>query len=170
MRHPTCWFITLPLLLALVAARPALSEASSDLIVVGYVENAWFEGNSIAFTAKLDTGAKSSSINAPQYEEFRRDERDWVRFEIINSKGRTLKVERPIVRFVRIRRSGTASGRRPVILLKVCVAGKTAEVEFNLGDREEMNYQVLIGRTFLAGRMLVNSGETFMASKLCRKV
>ncbi len=137
-------------------------------IIAGYVEHAWFENNTVSFRAKLDTGAKNSSINAPDYEVFKKGGKEWVSFQVKNSKGKSFVIERPIVRNVTIRRPGVRKKVRPVILLFVCVAGKSAEVEFNLTDRKRMNYQVLIGRSFLEGNILVNAGKTFIASKRCK--
>ncbi|MGB7299411.1 MAG: RimK/LysX family protein [Burkholderiaceae bacterium] len=45
----------------------------ADKTVVGYLEHAWFAGNKISFEAKLDTGAKSCSINSARSERFERD-------------------------------------------------------------------------------------------------
>jgi hypothetical protein len=135
--------------------------------IAGWVEHAWLNGNQISVHAKLDTGAKSSSISAADYEKFMRDGRDWVRFSIVNAKGKTLEIARPVERVARVRRAGTATEERPVILLKVCVAGYMEEAEFTLADRSSMNYQILIGREFLKDRILVDSARSFIASGEC---
>jgi hypothetical protein len=146
---------------------PASSEGS--LTVAGYVENVWLNANTVSFKAKLDTGAKTSSINAPKFRSFEKDGRDWVRFTIVNSKGDLVTVEKPVVRKASIRRSGTLPVKRPVIIFKVCVAGHTKDVEFTLADRSSMNYQILIGRRFLNGSILVDSGRAFLTSDKCRR-
>jgi len=134
--------------------------------MAGYVENIWFN-NKIAFKAKLDTGAKTSSINARDYEIFKKDGLQWVRFEIKNDQRQKLVVKRKIERFVRIRRAGEHKSERPVIKLKVCLGGIIGVAEFTLADRQSMNYQVLLGRSFMADRILIDPGKSFLVSGRC---
>lgn len=136
-------------------------------VIAGHAEYAWFDNNSIPIRARLDTGAKNSSINAQNYKIFKKDGADWVTFSISNREGKTLQIERPVVRIARIRRSGVGVSERPVVMLTICIAGKVGEVEFNLADRKKMSYQVLIGRSFLAERILVDSGKTYTAANGC---
>ncbi len=136
--------------------------------VAGYIENAWFDDNRIAFPAKLDTGANSSSINAPGYKPFKRDGKDWVRIDINNRVGQQLVLEVPIDRYVTIRRAGAAKDERPIVKLTICVGGKIANTEFTLADRTGQSYQVLIGRKFMAGRLLVDSGAEYLVKGRCR--
>ena len=142
---------------------------ADEPIVAGYVENAWFNDGTAPLKAKLDTGAKSSSINAPEYEIFKKKGKRWVTFSIQNQSGKTLQIKRKVERFVRIRRAGAEMTRRPVIKIKVCVGGKTGVEEFTLADRSSMNYQVLIGRDFLGNRILVDSSRSFLVSGRCKK-
>jgi len=44
------------------------------------------------------------------------------------------------------------------------VAGRA---EFNLADREDFDYDVLIGREFLASRVIVDSSDSFTADDSC---
>ena len=144
------------------------SALAKEMAVAGYIENAWLEDKSIVVKAKLDTGAENSSIHAPNFRTFKRGRDTWVRFRLAKDNGEAVDIERPVVRTARIRRSGADVDARPVIELDVCVAGVTARVEFNLANRSRMNYPVLIGRSFLAGRILVDSGQKFVGSRKCR--
>lgn len=148
-----------------VAAHGARAEPK----VAGWIENAWLNGTALSLKAKLDTGAKSSSINAPEYTKFERDGKKWVRFKVTNSDGKSLDIEAPVVRVARIRRSGVKTAERPVIVLPLCVAGKRGDAEFTLADRTGMNYQLLIGRTFMADRILVDSRRTNIGTGECAK-
>ncbi len=151
----------------LIVSLLLAGQVKAEPATVGWIENAWFGNAEIKFQAKLDTGAKTSSINAPKFQEFERNGEKWVRFRITNAEGQGHTVESKIVRTSRIRRSGVAPVSRPVILIHVCIAGQKARVEFTLADRTGMDYQVLIGRTFLAGRLLVDSRRTHLRSGLC---
>lgn len=146
---------------------PAIAQPKNP-VVAGYIEWAWFDGNNVAFKAKLDTGAQNSSINAPDYRTFRKKGEKWVEFELINEKGQKLTIRRPLVRVAKVRRQVTGTKKRPVIHLNVCIGGVSSEVEFNLADRDNMNYQVLIGRSFLQSDILIDSGRQFIAPKACK--
>ncbi len=159
--------ISMPIALSVLLISANTVRAESK--VAGWIENAWLNGAELVLKAKLDTGAKSSSINAPHYETFKRDSQQWVRFQITNSAGQSLDIESRIVRVARIRRSGVKTAERPVITLPLCVAGQRAEAEFTLADRSGMNYQMLIGRTFMANRILVDSSRTYVGSGRCGK-
>lgn len=152
-----------------VAQTGTTAPTSETPIIAGWVENGWIGTPPIKVKVKLDTGAKNSSINAPDYREFRKNGQRYVAFDLVNARGRTLNVETPIVRTVIIRRAGIGKRRRPVIKLKVCVGGVTSMVQFTMADRRGMSYPILIGRTFLTDKVLVNSSKTFLRSNLCLK-
>ena len=143
--------------------------SASEPSIAGYVENLWLVNPSLSLKAKLDTGAKSSSLHVRNYSRFTSRGRDWVRFSIVDTGGQTVTLERPIERVVSIRRAGVSAQRRPTVMLSICVAGQAAETEFNLADREKMNYPALIGRTFLAGRIIVDASKTYVGSGRCGK-
>ncbi|MGH1358095.1 MAG: ATP-dependent zinc protease family protein [Burkholderiaceae bacterium] len=144
------------------------SSTATTGTVAGFVENAWFDDNKIAFPAKLDTGANSSSINVPRYKTFKRDSQDWVRIDINNRVGQQLVLEVPIDRYVTIRRAGTRKTQRPIVKLTICVGGQTANTEFTLADRTGQSYQILVGRKFMEGRLLVDSGAQNLLKGRCR--
>ena len=52
--------------------------------------------------------------------------------------------------------------RRPVVRMKLCIAGRWIEEEVNLSDRDEFNYSVLIGRNMLKkAKLAIDSAKTF---------
>ncbi len=152
---------------SIAAAQQAAGRIEAGSIIAGWVENAWLGSPPIKLEAKLDTGAMSSSINAPDAEEFWRDGARWVRFRIVSGGNPATTIEQPIVRHARIGRAGVGKEERPVIKLEVCVGGHTAETDFTLADRSGMTYQILIGRRFMTDRILVNSAETYLVSGRC---
>jgi len=98
------------LLLAAPVAMPALA---AELSVVGWVERVVINPGSLSLRAKLDTGAKTSSLNAADMTFVTRDGRRWVRFQITNGNGHIVKFERPVVRQAKLRRTGADSETRP---------------------------------------------------------
>ena len=128
--------------------------------IAGWVEQARLEPSGIELKAKLDTGAKTSSVTASEMEFFTRNGTEYVRFKVENRVGETVDLELPVVRRVSIKRHFGESQQRPVVKLTICIGSVRKEAEVNLVDRTGFNYALLIGRTYLAGDFLVDPGET----------
>ena len=137
-------------------------------IIMGWLESIFIKPWNRRLTAKLDTGAKTSSLHADNIEHFSKAGEDWVRFnlgDIEDVRLPPIRVEKPLVRTVNIKCRGgddCESSKRDVVLLTVCKNGKEYEAEFNLVDRSNFNYPVLLGRSFLKGVALVDAEETFL--------
>jgi hypothetical protein len=154
-------------MLGLILAASCLQVVASELLRAGWVEKAVLYPQGIVIHAKLDTGAKTSSLHAPDPEYITRDGEDWVRISVTNKNIETVMVEAPVVRNSKIKRHFGESQTRPVILLDLCIGDVRKTVEVNLVDRAGMNYQLLVGRNFLKGSLLIDSGATYMLSPGC---
>lgn len=143
--------------LALMFATQTCLAHEDGTTLAGWAEPVSFQKLQLSLKAKLDTGARTSSLNASSIKLFQKDGEQWVRFAVPRRDGATRKFERPLHRMSRVRRAGTAPELRPVILLEACVAGIRRIAEFNLRDRSGMRYPVLIGRSYLRGDILVSS-------------
>lgn len=145
----------------------AKADKAEKRIIVGYVENVEIEDIETEIKAKLDTGARTSSIHANIIEE----NEDNVIFEIVsddeNVEGKNIK--RPIERFVKIKKKNNAGFiRRPVVNMTFCIAGQRVEEEVNLSERDGFNYDLLIGRNMLEKAMLiVDVSKTFTSKPNC---
>ena len=148
------------------AQGPAQPGPSASL-VAGWIERVSLPGHNLTYEGKLDTGADSSSINASDVEVVTRANDRLVRFSIFDDTGKSTRMELPHVRWVRIRRTGGGHDRRPVTRLKVCLGGINLESEFTIADRETLDYQILIGRKVLAGRLLVDAGRKHLLPDRC---
>ncbi|NNG11773.1 MAG: hypothetical protein HKM88_00835 [Halobacteria archaeon] len=133
--------------------------------VAGWVERAILFPDGLPVHAKLDTGAKTTSINAVDPIFFTRDSRRWVRFSLTSRQGQTIILERPVVRVATIKRHFSRTQERPVIKLDICIGAVRKMVEVNLVDRTGLNYQLLVGRNFLGSSLLVQSDRTYILSK-----
>lgn len=154
-------------MVAAALAGSAGAGVAGELPVVGWVERVWINPGRFEIHAKIDTGAKTSSLNAPNMEIFQRDGVDWVRFAVTNRSGVTRHFEEKIVRIARIRRHGGQMQRRPVVMLGVCIGRVYGVTQVNLIDRRNFNYQMLIGRRFTAKQVVVDPGKTFIAKPNC---
>ncbi|ADC72919.1 protein of unknown function DUF785 [Thioalkalivibrio sp. K90mix] len=146
--------------LALALAPVHAKEDPSSLAILGTVEDVEIVGEGIVLEARLDTGATSSSLNALNKEKFERDGEDWIRFDVIDpdDDDAYITLERPVERIVRIRRHSGESQERPVIAMEFCIGDQRIKGDTTLIDRTNLTYQALIGRTHLAGHILVDSG------------
>lgn len=139
----------------------------ADIKTVGWIENGKIIGIDKDIKFKLDTGAKTTSINAEILEkpDDESESGGMIKFKYMNTEGIEQIFERPIERWVQIK----GSERRPVVLMKLCVAGRWIEEEVNLADRDEFNYSVLIGRNMLKkGKLAVNSAESYTTKINCQ--
>jgi hypothetical protein len=119
--------------------------------------------------AKLDTGADNSSIHAQVTAEFERNGKPWIAFDVESVDGRKIGFERQVIRTVRIKRHAGESQRRPVVRLTFCVGDIARDVEVNLVNRAKLKYNLLIGRSFMAGQLLVDSALKFTTEPTCTR-
>ncbi len=145
----------------------ASSDGVAEPVRAGWTEEISFPGLQAQLSAKLDTGAKTSALGAQDLKRFQRGGREWISFTLAVTADRTVKVEREVVRFAKIRRAGVPTETRPVISLMACVAGIARRTEFTVNSRHGMTYPVLLGRRFLAGRILVDAAATNITAGSC---
>ena len=143
-------------------------DVRGEPIVLGYLENVRVGNLGLAMKGKLDTGADTSSVYARDIEVYERKTRDtWVKFRLVGKDGRSIRYDQNVIRYAVIKDKRGGRIRRPVIHLPLCVGGKSGRAELNLADRSEFDYDILIGREFLAHRIIVDSGKTFEATESC---
>jgi hypothetical protein len=152
--------------MALLSAL-ACQTYASGLATAGWIEKAVLLPQNISLHAKLDTGAMTSSINAPDPDYFERNGKQWVRFRVTNKDIESVMIEAPVVRKSNIKRHFGEKQTRPVIRLQICIGDVLKTVEVNLVDRSGLNYQLLVGRNFLKDSYLVHSGSTYTLSPDC---
>ena len=143
----------------------ANSAASASKLLVGQLEQVWMQNVNLALTARIDTGAETSSLDARNIELFERNSRRWVRFEILHPEtGEPLPLERRLKRMVTIMQSNLPdSERRPVIKLGITIGTISQTAEFTLSDRSHLEYQVLVGRNILKDVMVVDVSKENIA-------
>jgi hypothetical protein len=137
--------------------------------VIGWVEKAAIHPGNFQLKAKIDSGAKSSSIHCDCQSTIKRNGEDWLRFTVTNDKGEQVTLERKILRTVKIKRHFGEKQQRPVIKLGICLKNIYKETEVNVIDRGGLNYQLLIGRDFLAGDFLIDTDARFTSNPDCNR-
>jgi hypothetical protein len=155
------------LIASLPVAVAAGSAAAERMITVGAAETVRIYPGGIEFKARVDTGATTSSINARKIKPFTKGGKRWVRFEVIGKRGQRVAMERPVVRNVRIKHFGQESKRRTVVRVGICMGGFYKDTQVTLQDRRRREYPVLIGRRYMAGAILVDSGKEYLVKPSC---
>lgn len=139
--------------------------------IAGWVERITLLPSRTIALAKLDTGAKTSSIYAEDIERFVRGGRAYVRYTLVVKESKTavhrLERESPVVRKVYIKDHDKQSDARPVVELEFCMDGRRHSARFSLVDRGAFLYSVLLGREFLAGSYVVDPETTFLTGASC---
>lgn len=151
-----------------------LSFASSRTpakVVAGWVEKVVIEDQNYAVKAKLDTGAKTSSIHAEDIELFEKNKKKWVRFTLVlpgeDKSLNRITLEKPRARRVKIKEHDGERDRRPVVELDICFNGFHYNAQFTLVDRQEYIYSVLLGRRFLNKKAIIDPDKTFQTLAIC---
>ena len=152
--------------LAIAWAGHAVAQTKETL---GWVEKIRIFPGDVVLHAKLDTGADYSSLSARDIDEFAKEGKRWVRFSVVNRYGKETTLERPVQRYALIKRHNGKHQKRPVIRLGLCVGVSFMETDVNLVDRTNFEYQMLIGRSFLAGHAIVDAANTFTREPDCQK-
>ncbi len=141
-------------------------------IITGWVEKVRIDNLEFDVKAKLDTGARTSSINARNIKSFKKDGDRWVSFTLIliDSKDNKheLKMEMPRSRRTKIKNHNGEHDRRHVVDFEICFNGQRYTTEFTLADRREYIYDVLLGRQFLKKIAIIDPDRIFLTTAICK--
>ncbi len=119
----------------------------------------------VPIKAKVDTGAKTSSLHAYFIEPYTKEGKLWVKFLLHpNQKDNDLEVECHAA--VSDRREVSDSGghkeERYVIESTIVLGRDVLIAELTLTDRDSMSFRMLIGRNLLRGAYTVDCGSSFL--------
>ncbi len=170
--------------LAALATAVAFAQAGSEdglcetarapmPAVIGWAEKVRLTALGIEQAARIDTGASLGAIDAAITRISGSDTPgtpERVVFSIADGKGGTVVVQRDIVDWIRIKNKGApGTTRRPVVMMEICLAGKTITERMTLAERRAYSYPILVGRNFLrAGRFLVDADARYTQAPRCR--
>lgn len=114
--------------------------------------------------AKLDTGAKTSALHAFDVQPLRIDGEDWVRFSIHPLQRGDINAVSCVAEVVDQRWVTNPGGRRQkriIIVTDIRMGGEEWPIELSLTDRDEMGFRMLIGRTAMHGRLVVDPDGSY---------
>ncbi|WP_133131196.1 ATP-dependent zinc protease [Legionella yabuuchiae] len=144
--------------------------ADNDKIVYGYVEKAVLVDQNLLISTKLDTGAKSASLNAINIREITQDDKTYLNF-IVPTKEGDLEFTAEYVGNVKIKvRTGEkqanpllrSTHKRPLVLMKIRLGEKERLIRVNLANRKNFIYPLLLGReAIVAFDGIVDPSKTY---------
>jgi hypothetical protein len=128
--------------------------ATNAAQIYGYVEKVSFPDKKLILSAKLDTGAKSASLNATNITEINVKGVPYLRFTVPTKNGEhTFECEYKGRVKIKVRsgENGTellphAPIKRPVVLVNLQLGDKVRAIKVNLTNRKRFNYPLLLGR------------------------
>ncbi|RPF71588.1 ATP-dependent zinc protease family protein [Aurantiacibacter spongiae] len=116
-----------------------------------------------AIPAKIDTGARTSSLHATILEQYERGGESYVRFAVDFARQHVRQVcEAVQVDWRGITSSNGKTQRRMIIKTPLTIGAQTFRAEISLADRSDMKFPMLIGRSSLRRRFTVDSGHSWL--------
>ena len=151
-----------------------VSEPEAAQVVVGWREWVALPQAGVDWVkAKIDTGARSSSIHAFDLEILEQDDREWVRFSIHpwqRSDEEAHELTLPLLDRREVRSSNGQTEQRYAVAMDVTLAGRTITTVMTLSNRDEMGFRMLIGREALERGFLVDSSRSYAGGRPKRAV
>ena len=129
--------------------------------IIGAVERLQIKDAGLEYLARIDTGARTTSLHAIDLE-IEDDEGDYLKnvgkqatFTTINEQGKKSILQKPISDITKV---NNAQGIEYRYMVKIDIIWKEQRnrIDINLRDRSSMKYKLLIGRDWLSGDFLVD--------------
>lgn len=118
--------------------------------------------------AKVDTGARTSSLHAYDIETIKEKDGEYLKFKVhpIQGDSRTsIKCKAKLVEYRNVKSSNGKSEKRPVVMTSVKLLDDIWNIEMTLTNRDEMGFRMLLGRASVKNKFLVNPGKSFYSKK-----
>lgn len=152
-----------------VTSRTSLqptSAISQTPLVVGWKEWAALPRIGVKrIQAKLDSGAWTSALHAPRIVVFQKNDIAWVNFALDDDVPGEADYLPHTAKLSDVRDVKSSSGhveRRYLIETVLRLANVEWPIDVTLTDRSDMKTPLLIGRSAMAGRFLVDPSSSFL--------
>jgi hypothetical protein len=146
-----------------------MKTTAKDLLVVGWRE--WISLPALGIPvikAKVDTGARTSALHAFSLNSFKENGKDKIRFLIHPYQRKKKPVIECITELKEMRwvtDSGGHREERPVIETLFRIGNYEWPIEITLTSRDDMRFRMLLGRTAMVKRVLVNPMTSYLIGK-----
>lgn len=144
------------------------NKPSRQLAVIGWRELlALPDLNIDRIKAKIDTGARTSSLHAFNCQEFEQEGKTMIRFEVHPTQRdnkQTVLAQAELVEYRQVTNSGGQAQRRPVIITTMKLGEHQWQAELTLTNRDVMGFRMLLGRQAVRDRFSIDPGRSFLQS------
>ena len=146
-----------------------------EKMVFGVVEKITFIPENVTVSAKLDTGAKTSSLGVVEMKIQEENKEKWVHFAVNTKKGvvyftkklegyKKIKIRHAEKKINKLDRGYVS---RPVVLMEVQLGDRRQVIEVNLANRKNFIYPFLLGRVAIAQLGgIIDPSQRFTAKKI----
>ena len=160
--------------------------AGSAKNIYGRIEYVTLDQNPALLKAKMDTGARISSLSAINLKYFKKFGKEWVSFDVVDPKRKVkMHFKKPLERMLHIKPRSDENnsqterptdkdepnGLRPVVKINLCLRTQLKEIEVNLIDRSHFLYPMLLGsKSIVLFDGLINPKTKFTERPSCNPV
>lgn len=145
-----------------------MSEPAPEKVQIGWREWIDLPEWGLHLKAKIDTGARSSSLDVENIERLG-DRR--IRFDVhqLRKADRVKTVEAEILRESKVRSSNGQTQKRFVVKTRIRLAGIEKDIHITLSSRRAMLHRMLLGREALKDHFLIDAGVDHLVSPVKSK-
>ncbi len=136
------------LVLFLVAAT---GRGDTDKKIIGALATVHIEEGGIEMVGRVDTGAKTTSINAINI----KASNGFVSYTVVNALGKKARLKSKIEDELLVR-NAESKEKRLFVYLTINYMGDSKRSLVNLNDRSGSSYKLLLGRNWLSGSYIVD--------------
>jgi hypothetical protein len=125
--------------------------------------------SAVPVKAKIDTGARTSSLHAFDLTVTTGGDGPVAEFEIHpiqRSRDHAVRVSHPVRGFRNVRSSSGHREERPVIRTRISLGAQEFFLDLTLTSRDEMGFRMLLGRAALRRRFWIDPAGSFLQPKL----
>jgi ribosomal protein S6--L-glutamate ligase len=115
--------------------------------------------------ARVDSGAKTSALHAINIAPFKKEAKNWVKFDINpiqNNVKTVIHCEAPLVDKRIVKSSSGFREERYVIQTNLEIGNSNWLIEMTLTNRDSMGFRMLLGREAMSGRVLVDPEQQYL--------